>query len=484
MKIKLSITICCALIACPIFAKIPSFVGDLVARDLKGAGPVGHVGIATAPYYKMRPTEVLEAMDTIPHIQDNTIENFKSRTTYWGSKGGLLSPQSIESLTVANRIVKQYYACPEYSYTWRWKEGQIDFNSQPISCALFRCDTLVNYAYAFSKGYSLPTYDTTWTTPLAIFNYFPVESDLFIPEQHDKHPIAQNILNNNIESINENNLKQLNGANFYQILQNSPTISEEQIKYLWSLFTSNDVDKNVKILFYDFIAFEAPDYLTSEVIKQAKNERGELRHKLLVILQSIYQSKLEKHNKTNLSEIIDYFKALQLQDLDKNDGGIVYRGLAILTQEHLETRKANLINMDKIHVNILNLKRNRTNETEYVKDIIFNLDHPDDNLVITASYQYLTQLLINTDLNLFSNESKLLFKMHLDSKSVINHKQPMLYTSAYIEFKAALNSNKTEEIPILANLYMQALDPEIQKATFYGFTDFTKNKLKLINNFN
>lgn len=475
MKTKLIYVIGSIAISCPVYSKIPSFVGDLVARDLVGAGPLGHVGIASAPDYRMRPTVVLEALDSVPHIQENSIDNFKSRSKFWGSKGGLLSPQSYESYTVANRIVRQYYACPEYTITWRWKEGKIDGNSRPISCGQFRCDTLVNYAYAFSSGYSLPTYDTTWTTPVAIYNYFPVDSDLLIPE-HLNIPsdIVPANTNADIDSINENNLNELNAESFYQMLQNSPNISKEEIRYLWKLLTPNQVDNKVKILFYDFISFENPDYLTDEIIKQAKNEKGELRHKLLVTLQSIYQSKLEKNEQTNLKEISNYFKELQLQDLDKNDGGIVYRGLATLAPKHLNTKIANLTNMDKIHVAILSLKNDRINEKQYVHEIIHNLDNPDDALVVTASYQYLTQLLINSDLSFFSQESKQLFKKHLENKSMINHKQSMLYTSAYLEFKAALNASKAEEIHVLANEYIQLLNPEIQESTFNGFTDFTK----------
>ena len=48
--------------------------------------------------------------------------------------------------------------------------------------------SVVNYAYAFSQGYSLPTYDTTWTTPLAIYNYFPVDSDLLMQEHLINQP--------------------------------------------------------------------------------------------------------------------------------------------------------------------------------------------------------------------------------------------------------------------------------------------------------
>ncbi|STX81544.1 Uncharacterised protein [Legionella busanensis] len=484
MKIQLLHAISFIVISSHIFAKVPSFVGDLVGRDLIGAGPVGHVGIASAPDYRMRPTVVLEAMNSAPHIQENGINDFKSRSKFWGSKGGLIPPQSIESYTVANRIVRQYFACPEYTITWRWIEGQIDNNAKPISCGLFRCDTLVNYAYG-NGAWKLPTYDTVWTTPLAIYNYFPVDSDLFVPE-HSTHnsSLNQNVsLNDNIDSINESNLYELNEDRFYQMLQNYPGISQEKIKYLWHLFSTQQVDNKVKVLFYDFISFENPNYLTNEIIKQAKQVKGELRHKLLVTLQSIYQNSLKDNNKMDLKEIIDYFKELQLTDLDKSDGSIVYRGLATLAPKYLKNKNVNLTNMDKIHVNVLQLKNNPANETKYVKDIIYNLDQPDDRLVVTATYQYLTQLLITNNLEFFSNESKQLFRNHLDNKSVINPNQSMLYTAAYIEFKAALNANKTEEIPMLVHNYMQSLDLNTQKVTCYGFSDFTQNKLKLIYNY-
>ena len=134
MQTKFVYMIGTIVMACPVYSNTPSFVGDLVGRDLVGAAPLGHVGIASAPDYRMRPTVVLEALDSVPHIQENTIDNFKSRSKFWGSKGGLLSPKSYESYTVANRIVRQYYACPEYTITWRWREGKIDGNTKPISC--------------------------------------------------------------------------------------------------------------------------------------------------------------------------------------------------------------------------------------------------------------------------------------------------------------------------------------------------------------
>lgn len=365
---------------------------------------------------------------------------------------GLVSPKSIESFTVANRIIRQYYACPEYTITWRWKEGQLDSQSKSISCGQFRCDTLVNYAYAFNEAYSLPTYNKIWTTPIAIYNYFPTDSDLLMPSNASTESgiVSHYVLNFDTASINESNIKTLTFESFYEILQNSQNLSKEQIEYLWKLIVSNNVDYKVKMLFYDFISFEEPVYLTTKIIKQTKKESGELRHKLLVVLQSTYQKDLEENKKNSLKEIVLYFNEMQRENLDKNDASIVFRGLATLAPKHLDIKKANLTNIDKIHIDILNIKTDRPNEIQYVYDIVSNLENPDDTLLITASYKYLTALLIDSNLGFFSNESKQLFKEHLNNQNIIApQNQSMLYPPAYIEFKATLNAKKTDKIPKL-----------------------------------
>lgn len=286
----------------------------------------------------------------------------------------------------------------------------------------------------------------------------------------------------NINSINERNVKELDEEQFYQLLQNSPNISEKQIRYLWELFISNEVDSKVKILFYDFLSFETPNYLINEIITQAKNEHGELRHKLLVLLQSIYQQNRENNEMIGINEILDYFKELQSQELNKDDAGIVYRGLVTLAPKDINTKTANMTNMNKIDTSILNIKNNPKNEIKYVREIIYNLEHPDDRLVVTASYKYITELLINSDLSFLSANSKQLFREHLENKSMFNNNQSMIYPSALIEFKAALNANNSEEIYKLIHDYLELADPKNRDKAFYGLTDLTKEKLKQIYN--
>lgn len=477
MNVKLINSMGLLLIVCPLHANYPALVGDVVARDLAipGAGWAGHTGLSSANHYMMRPTIVLEAMATVPHIDNISIDNFKSASKFWGSRGGIIPPGSYDRFTVANRVVRQYFACPQYSYTPAWEAGTITNDAKPITCGLFRCDTLINYAYAFNN-HSLPTYDKKWTTPIGVWNSFPIDTDLLIPESYKDRSLTQSITNETIDSINENNLKDLSAELFYTMLENSEPITSDQIDRLWNLFSSNEVNTQVKILFYNSIVSQQIYYLTNDIINRAKNEHGEVRHQLLMMLEKIYQHNSDKNNSYEFQSIINYFKELQFEKLNKDDGGIVYRGLATLSPTQIDTKKSNLINMDKIHVDVFQIKSDPSNETKYVNDIIYNLDNPDDSLVITATYQYLTLLLINSDLNIFSSKSKELFKNHLNHKSIMERNQTMTYPSAYIEFKAALNAKNKEEIPLLANKYMQSLDVDMRKIIPYGFSDFTQNK--------
>ena len=157
----------------------------------------------------------------------------------------------------------------------------------------------------------------------------------------------------------------------------------------------------------------------------------------------------------------------------------MYRGIAAIAPKEIKAGKINMINMDKIHVAVFSLKSDRANELAYVKDIISNLDHPDDTLVITATYQYLTELLINSDLKFFSDESKALFRAHLAHRKMTDLTQTMLYTSAYVEFKAVLNAKVIGEIPALATGYMQSLDAGTREVTPYGFSESTQKQLNI-----
>ena len=75
-------------------------------------------------------------------------------------------------------------------------------------------------------------------------------------------------------------------------MQNSDDISSDEINRLWTLFSSNDVDEQVKVLFYNFMVPQVTSNLSDDIIQRAKNEHGNTRHQLLLMLQTTYQNKL------------------------------------------------------------------------------------------------------------------------------------------------------------------------------------------------
>ena len=61
-------------------AKAPIDIADIVGRDLDIflLGQLGHVGLWTGK-------NVLEALNSTPAINENSLQNFKSRSQYWGA---------------------------------------------------------------------------------------------------------------------------------------------------------------------------------------------------------------------------------------------------------------------------------------------------------------------------------------------------------------------------------------------------------------
>ncbi|PYD06996.1 hypothetical protein DND62_31655, partial [Pseudomonas syringae pv. pisi] len=73
------------------------FPSDIIGRDLNypGMGWLGHVGIATRPMMDSSgmstpANQVIEILNEPVIGQINTIDNFKRRSPYWGSKYGVI----------------------------------------------------------------------------------------------------------------------------------------------------------------------------------------------------------------------------------------------------------------------------------------------------------------------------------------------------------------------------------------------------------
>ena len=72
-------------------AALPIYPAEIIGRDLSypGLGLLGHVGVTMAPFIYEDAYQVIEVLNEHPVIQLNTIDNFKSRSPYWGSRYGI-----------------------------------------------------------------------------------------------------------------------------------------------------------------------------------------------------------------------------------------------------------------------------------------------------------------------------------------------------------------------------------------------------------
>ncbi|MFZ6675247.1 hypothetical protein [Undibacterium sp. Xuan67W] len=185
----------------------PSAVGEIVGRDLNapGVGFLGHVGLWTGG-------SVAEVMNELTVVQFNSLQSFKSKTTFWGTAGLNVQSYNVEacyqpycsnylptsqggqreSVNVRVALVKRalqiqqlgasYTISPNYSEA---AEGSV---STPARRGLYRCDTflidLFTHTVPYGNSYmtKLP-YDQAWSTkvsnlwgltiqPRSLFNSF------------------------------------------------------------------------------------------------------------------------------------------------------------------------------------------------------------------------------------------------------------------------------------------------------------------------
>jgi len=164
---KMKNLISIAVLSSTIFCANAMDPADVLGRDLKlpGASWAGHVGIAYGPYFDEEPEQVFEALNAEKAVQLNTIDDFKSRSKYWGSRTGLTDNNNRTRWILA-AARNQFNRCTEYTIFPQFKVAT------PDECGKFRCDTFVNYVY-WQAGITLPTYKSALAIPLRVYNAFP-----------------------------------------------------------------------------------------------------------------------------------------------------------------------------------------------------------------------------------------------------------------------------------------------------------------------
>ncbi len=106
------------------------YPAEIMGRDLNvpGLGWLGHVGISTV--YIMDPSGMNQNADQVIEVlnepvvgQINTINNFKSRSPYWGSKYGV-SDRGVLGYKLLVEANHQRWWCPSYTSDTNYHIGR------------------------------------------------------------------------------------------------------------------------------------------------------------------------------------------------------------------------------------------------------------------------------------------------------------------------------------------------------------------------
>lgn len=156
------------------YADRPYCLADIIARDLdiKKISFVGH----TALYAGAHVLEVLD--DDAPElIHMSTIDGFKQKTPYWGSRYGLgrgVEKSYTAAAAILNVGFNQRQFFPEYTLLPIYKEGHFYVDNEQIyyDKGLFRCDTFVKYMYKKGLNEDVPPFKL-YDTPYHQWKYMP-----------------------------------------------------------------------------------------------------------------------------------------------------------------------------------------------------------------------------------------------------------------------------------------------------------------------
>lgn len=283
---------------------------DIVGRDLdttnkKGDDNVplyikhlGHIGL-TYPSYSG--SGVIEVLNETSVIQDNSMDDFKNKTRFWGQRYGAQSNKNIDILNgvkIISAASKQKSCSTGTKYTLSWSFYPCDAEKR----AKFRCDSFVYYAYLTGANIDLG-YTPLITYPSTIFKSMmncreqsgvPCNQDIPDPEVdlanvYVLKPIVlvakqmKNILKSNALNINELDIAS------YTYVKSKDETRENKINLLWNLVMKYQSNPTRASYLIDIMSELDPIEKADEVIREFKNtnDHGMKLNYLTLLLDSI-----------------------------------------------------------------------------------------------------------------------------------------------------------------------------------------------------
>ncbi len=304
----------------------PPYSGDIVGRNLNypGTGWLGHVGIVTGDNVGSKSDIIIETLNESPVIQINHLNNFKSRSPYWGSKYGI-GDYKYGTLAVLVEANHQRWWCPKYTTSTAYVIGTGDIKTgKPTKCGLWRCDTFVAWSF-FSAGY-YQLMNNKIMLPLVVYNTFPyanteLRPSLQIPKQA--------IIGKEFSKLSTDELNKMSYEEFVMVAdiplhQETPT----HIAAEWKFAKDGRVNEIKRGIFIDRLSMSNEKDVIPKFLEFYQNEPSEeIRSKLIQGTVIYYQGHRDQINASSDYELLKaFYNNLLYKELSNKDADNVIRG--------------------------------------------------------------------------------------------------------------------------------------------------------------
>lgn len=407
------------------------FPSDIIGRDLNypGMGWLGHVGIATRPMMDSSgmstpANQVIEILNEPVIGQINTIDNFKRRSPYWGSKYGVIGnpEQGYRVLVEANH---QRWWVREYTSNTDYRIAQGNPRTGEIFVTgRWRCDTYAWWAF-YSQG--VDTMPGRIWLPRNLFNFFPYYNDERLIAESSE-PSAEILTNKSLDDVSAEDLNEMSLEEFQTVIDAplkaptnyvAPMSAYMRFAYSDSL---NDIKRGAMI---DKITSKVSDVdLVPKLLRlYDETDREEVKNKIVSGLMFHVQGELREHPNSRDKELLrSFFHRLISEKLNQ-------RCADWATMGFIDTHTADetLQNLDKIdaqlatatHPASITLKyklvhKSKKLQSIYIKSIVDELREANNSDLDSYFFGPLAIGYQGTGKNLLEPESKQIVINYLD----------------------------------------------------------------------
>lgn len=307
----------CAMLACNTMYAARS--GEVIGRDLNypHLGWIGHLGMATGDDVFLPTNILIEAMAG-KGIQFNNVDKFAQASKYWGSKFGLITNSAIMYSALVEAKHQSFW-CPSYNPTVVYRVGKGFFNgfNQPVPtvCALWRCDTFVDYIFYYG-GY--PNLLRFASLPLTTFSVFPYYHDQPAKKLMTEHVISDDDDDRflSLTAKELNNLSMEDKFKFIDIRPENITVAHAAKE--WEFIKNPEVYTILRQMMIDIRSASVdPDLIKKFINIYDAEDNEEIKDSLLTGIMRFYQSNWEQVKSSGDYETLRTFYARVLNESPK-----------------------------------------------------------------------------------------------------------------------------------------------------------------------